>query len=318
MNLKELTDLHCALQPYSRHTLRRIHFLTDKLMGVVGDRDIREISPAEIAGVLSPYAQRPAATFNVYLYTLRAIFETAVEMELLDRNPTKKIKSLSRSYPEVRAFTEEELTVFLSTPIKSYRKGYNMQDRACTRSAPYALYRARRDFLAFRLLAFTGLRISELVLLRCEDVDLDQCSLLVRKGKGMKRRWVPFPKELVPAIVSYQKIIPLIRQACDSEWFFCSLYRDGEHWTDRGFRVAFNRHLEHCGLDPTLHPHSLRHTYATMLLKRGVNIKHIQDLLGHASPAITMQIYLHPTQEDLRESASRLPYKELAKIPGGV
>ena len=164
---------------------------------------------------------------------------------------------------------------------------------------------ALRNLLAVRLMLECGLRCGEVVAIRPEHVDLDTCRLLVREGKGAKDRVVWFSDDLRDLIVRWLECRP------DSEWILCT--RHATQVNTRYLRELVKRKALAAGISEAdrVTPHTLRHTFATDLLRDTKNIRLTQKALGHASLATTM-IYTHVADEELEKAMRR------AESPRGV
>ena len=153
-----------------------------------------------------------------------------------------------------------------------------------------------RDRALLELLYATGLRVGELVSLDWQDIDLEARVLRVL-GKGGKERMVPFGTQAAKALESWlpaweelfaqRKVVP---GAENQEPIF--LNKTGGRLGDRSVRTLVDRYTAAAGLPPGVHPHTLRHTFATHLLEEGADLRTIQELLGHSSLATT-QKYTH-------------------------
>jgi Site-specific recombinase XerD len=149
-----------------------------------------------------------------------------------------------------------------------------------------------RDLAIFELLYGCGLRISELVGLNLHDIDYSERWIRVR-GKGRKERQVPFGTKAATALERYLET----RQARQGERALFVNFR-GMRLTDRGARSIVKLYATALTGDPSLHPHSFRHAFATHLLTDGADLRAIQELLGHASLSTT-QKYTQMSLADL-------------------
>jgi len=149
-----------------------------------------------------------------------------------------------------------------------------------------------RDCALFELLYGCGLRISELAGLNLQDVDRSEGWLRVR-GKGRKERQVPLPRKAGEALERYLAGRPVVR---DQPAVF--LNHRGSRLTDRGMRGIVKLYATLLAGDSSVHPHSLRHAYATHLLADGADLRSIQELLGHARLSTT-QRYTQVSLTDL-------------------
>lgn len=150
-----------------------------------------------------------------------------------------------------------------------------------------------RDHAILTIMAYTGLRVSEVCKLDCEDVSLGERTLSVVSGKGDKDRMVVFTQPTAVAIRRWLES----RGGAGSEAMF--LNRDGGRLTPRSVQRIVKRYADEAGIRKTVTPHVLRHTMATTLLRHGADIRIIQQLLGHATIATT-QIYTHVDDAMLR------------------
>lgn len=144
-----------------------------------------------------------------------------------------------------------------------------------------------------------GLRANEGAHLRVEDVDSGRMFLRIIQGKGNQDRYVPLPEPTLQMLRAYWRTHRL------RPWLFPAPARarrdhgltSGNGPVDRGcLHAAFKRALRHSGIAKRAHVHTLRHSYATHLLEAGINLRIIQENLGHRS-ARTTQLYTHLTQE---------------------
>jgi integrase/recombinase XerC len=149
-----------------------------------------------------------------------------------------------------------------------------------------------RDLALFELLYGCGLRISELVGLNLEDFDFSERWIRVR-GKGRKERLVPYASKAAAALAKY-----VSARAGKPRERAVFLNHRGERLSDRGARDIVKFYARMISGDGSIHPHSLRHAYATHLLSDGADLRAIQELLGHARLATT-QKYTQVSLTDL-------------------
>jgi len=155
----------------------------------------------------------------------------------------------------------------------------------------------RRDRALLELLYATGLRVAEAVSLDWRDLDLKGRTLRV-VGKGDKERMVPFGKPALAALRAWRERWEGVRKVGDGDDDPVFLNARGGRLTDRSARRVVDRWVEATALARGVHPHTLRHTFATHLLEAGADLRAIQELLGHASLATT-QRYTHVDIERL-------------------
>jgi integrase/recombinase XerC len=149
-----------------------------------------------------------------------------------------------------------------------------------------------RDRAIFELLYGCGMRVSELVGLNLDDIDRSEGWVRLR-GKGRKERQVPLPRPAAEALERYLNERPVVR---DERAVI--LNHRGNRITPQGLRLIIKGYLTFFNSDPTLHPHSFRHAYATHLLSAGADLRAIQELLGHARLSTT-QKYTQVSLTDL-------------------
>lgn len=172
--------------------------------------------------------------------------------------------------------------------------------KTCDVSTPDGL----RDRCFIELLAATGSRISEASGLDVADVDVARRQVRLF-GKGRKERIVPIYEAAIETVQRYVQVArpELIARAKGKSKAGDALYVStrGNRMSADALRTVFERHVGLAGLDPTLTPHAMRHTYATELLTNGADMRSVQELLGHANLATT-QIYTHLSVERLKDA----------------
>ncbi|MEH6659925.1 tyrosine-type recombinase/integrase [Leeuwenhoekiella marinoflava] len=147
------------------------------------------------------------------------------------------------------------------------------------------------------LLYSAGLRIGELLALKCDAIDLDRMQLHIKKGKGRKDRTVKLAQTVVPLLLNYMESYAPTHYLIPG--------RDGQKYSAGSIRTFLKKGCTRAGILKAVTPHTLRHSYATHMMDHGVALRHIQELLGHAKPETTM-IYTHVSQRDLLEVANPL------------
>jgi integrase/recombinase XerD len=158
-----------------------------------------------------------------------------------------------------------------------------------------------RDRAMLEIMYAAGLRVSELVRLRMDDMHLNDNFLLCR-GKGGKERIVPLGKAAVEAVQRYLDAArpQLARETTDGLF----LTQRGEPFTRQGFWKMLRQYARKAGLTAKISPHVLRHSFATHLLEGGADLRSVQLMLGH-SQITTTQIYTHVSHERLRRVYDR-------------
>ncbi len=148
-----------------------------------------------------------------------------------------------------------------------------------------------------------GLRSGELINMQVSDIDSERMVIHIRNAKGSKDRYVPLSQKLLPHLRDYYI------EYRPKRFLFNS--GDGEgKYSKTSLRKVFHRAVKRAGISKNVRLHNLRHSYATHLLEKGVNLRYIQELLGHNSPKTT-QIYTLVTSEDSRKVISPLDDLEI-------
>jgi len=246
------------------------------------------------------------------LTSLRSFFKFCNREELIQNNPAKLVATprLPKRVPIV--VPAGELNLFLdqlggpirALPGRRSRRKIN-SEKTTAPAVPPPVDDSRmmlpRDRAIIELLYASGLRVSELVGLNDEDMDRAQQMLRVR-GKGRKERIVPFGGKAQIAMDNYWNLRTELLTKGKSEVSTPAIFLNyvGRRLTARSVRRIVNKYVKLAGVNWNLHPHSLRHAFATHLLADGADLRAIQELLGHASLSTT-QKYTHASIRQLME-----------------
>jgi len=214
--------------------------------------------------------------------SLKSFYKFLLMENFISKNPTGELTSPSLWLTLPRVLTIEEVEKLLEKPDLSKPQGI-------------------RDRAILEVLYGSGLRVSELISLELKDIRLDQ-GFLICKGKGSKERIVPMGSSAVRWVKTYlQKVRPLWDKKASAVLF---LTRRGEGFTRQGIWKILKAYGQEAGLMEKIHPHVLRHSFATHLLERGADLRSVQMLLGH-SQITTTQIYTQVSRERLRQIYDR-------------
>jgi len=167
---------------------------------------------------------------------------------------------------------------------------------------------AVRDYFIIHLALTTGLRVMEIAALNCSDVFLDEpvCSILVRKGKGGKKRLVFFTGPFRKHCKQYLKWKQRTGESTDGNEPLIVSSNTGKHMTTRAIEKVFKRCAKRACLDPNYSIHAARHTYACFLLKASNwNLRLVQKQLGHARISTT-QVYADVMMPDVKKALDKL------------
>ncbi len=199
-------------------------------------------------------------------------------------------------------FIHDDPTATLDSPrVKKYLpRAISQEDVERLLEAPSRKEtpRALRDRAILELLYATGMRVSELVALNAGDVDLASASVRCF-GKGDKERVIPVYERAVKSIENYlnKGRNHLLNQADQKALF---LNQRGDRLTRQGLWLIVKGYVRDAGIKAQVTPHTLRHSFATHMLRGGADLRNVQELLGHAN-ITTTQVYTQVSNERLRE-----------------
>jgi len=253
------------------------------------DRDVplARLSAIDVRSQLAAlFGVNGPATIARKLSSVRAFCEFLVRRGALAGNPAAAVRGPKKKKALPRALDVDDAFRLVEAPTSTGRTSH--RTLSASEEARHALLRLR-DAALLELLYGTGLRVSEAVALDLDDVDRDRYQtpmLLVRRGKGNKSRQVPLGGAADRALVAY---LPA-RRALGASGQALFVNAVGERLTARSVQRLTKRWTIAGGVHATATPHGLRHSFATHLLDEGVDLRAIQELLGHASLAST-QIY---------------------------
>jgi integrase/recombinase XerC len=158
-----------------------------------------------------------------------------------------------------------------------------------------------RDRAILELLYGAGLRVGEAAGLNMNDVDFHEAVAKVR-GKGKKQRLAPIGNVAAAAIERYREKMEEFARLEGFSYDAAAVFinKSGGRLSDRSIRRNLDKYLKTAGMDISISPHTLRHTFATHILNNGADLREVQELLGHKSIAAT-QVYTHLTTKRLKE-----------------
>ena len=239
----------------------------------------QEVTILDIRAYLSLLNQQKFArrTIARRISSLRSFYKYLLRENIVKSNPFVKIRTpkLDKKLP---VFLEEfEINELLEQPDDSIL--------------------GLRDQAILELLYATGCRVSELVGLTTNRIDLSNQYVLLL-GKGNKERLVPFGHTAVQAVEKYyvNSRKKIMSKFAIKEHGMVFVNHRGTALTDRSVRRILDKHIANLSLQKHISPHTIRHTFATHLLEHGADLRAVQELLGHTSLSTT-QIYTHLTTE---------------------
>jgi integrase/recombinase XerC len=209
------------------------------------------------------------STIRRKLAAVRSFFTYAEHQGIIDRNPARLVRTPKMAAILPRVPSEQQTAELVDGVLELADK--NMRPHPA------------RDLAILELLYGCGFRVSELTSINMQDVDFPSCWIRVR-GKGRKERQVPYGKSAAEALAKY---LPERKPKLRVEALF--LNHRGARLTDRGARSIVAFYAQTVLGDDSVHPHTLRHAYATHLLSAGADLRAIQELLGHARLSTTQK-----------------------------
>ena len=225
------------------------------------------------------------ASIKRAISALRHFYRYLCHYKNFANNPFETISSPKKAKKLPEFLTFEEVTDFLDSNKKRTD------------------FLAKRDQAILELMFASGLRAGEVISLRTTDLDMEQ-RLVKVVGKGSKERIIPFSKTAKLALEDYQEDLRprLLKEKKDEGILF--LNSQGSPITERGLEYLVKESALKSGFSLKVHPHMLRHSFATELLNNGTDLRVIQELLGHES-INTTSIYTHVSFEDLKKTYER-------------
>lgn len=213
------------------------------------------------------------------LSSLKSLYKFLTRRNLVAVDPTQTV-SIHRKSKKLPEF-------FYEPEIKKVLDSLSASDKFTVRNKAM-----------FELFYATGMRVSEVSNLTLQQVDFDVQMILVH-GKGNKDRYVPFGDYAKASLLRYLNEARSLFNP-DENNHFVFLDNRGHQLTSRGIEYIMRKVFPKGGLSANVHPHELRHTFATQMLNNGADLRSVQELLGHESLSTT-QIYTHVTMERLQK-----------------
>jgi len=226
---------------------------------------------------------RSPATISRRLAATRSFYKYLVSEDILSKDPTADLESPKLVQKLPRVLTVEEVDVLLGQPLISEPPGI-------------------RDKAMLELLYATGIRVSELVSLNLEHINLES-GFIRCFGKGSKERIVPVGDVAVRFLKEYlaRGRSRLIKAGKTPALF---INQHGRRLTRQGFWKIIKKYALKAKIYKEITPHTIRHSFATHLLENGADLRSVQEMLGHADISTT-QIYTHLTKQRVKEVYNR-------------
>lgn len=270
-----------TIKAYTRDLDEFVNFINS-----TGSNSINNIQYADVRLYVAHLTEHGYARTSIArkISSLRSFFSYAVQQEWIEQNPAELINYKSKKNHLPEFFYEPEMKAIIDAAKKSQ------------------LANPQRNLAIIELLYATGMRVSELIDLTIDQMQTDMQMLRVI-GKGSKERIVPFGDAAMEAITAYQQnerpqLLSISQNPTHNKYLFLS--DKGKAITADQIRTILSKIVKEASLNLDIHPHKLRHTFATHLLNNGADMRSVQELLGHANLSST-QIYTHVTKNQLRK-----------------
>jgi len=283
MEIKELNELKLSFlkfliveKNYSDKTIASYNNDIAKFFEFLKNKKINEVNKNILRQFFLALKDKNLSnrTIGRYYSSLNSFFKYLLEHEIIEQNPLEFI-----DYPKYTKKVPEHIYDSKIKELLNIETSNNIQIEL-------------RNKLIVNLLLDTGVRVSELVNIKISDIDTNERNIKVY-GKGSKERYVFFTKRTLAILKDWLTIVTRI-----SNGEFLLVNYKGEQLTARSVQRIIKNIGKKIGLD--LHPHILRHTFATDLLNRGADIRMIQELLGHEN-LNTTQIYTHVSNNRMKD-----------------
>lgn len=250
-----------------------------------GFTNFRAVQPLDVRVYLNDLYERHLARSSISrkISSLRMFYQFMVANQFVIDNPFENIALRKHQNHLPEFFYETEMTTLFDT-------AYNQEDKLWQRNA---------SLLEF--LYATGARVTEIATLTIAQLDFSQRLVLIH-GKGNKDRYVPFghfAAQTLRQYLSETRADLTAKQAEPNQIVFVN--HRGDPITAAGITYILNQLMQRSALTGKIHPHMLRHTFATHLLNNGADMRTVQELLGHVNLSTT-QMYTHVTRESLQKN----------------
>ncbi|MBL1214685.1 MAG: tyrosine-type recombinase/integrase [Ignavibacteriae bacterium] len=265
---------------------------------------IQDITKRELRDYLVTISHLKPKSIKRKVATMKAMFNFLEFEDIISINPWRKMKikiKEPKQLPKVMDIKEVKDIFTTAYGNTIHSKNGNS----------YSYFKYIRNIVVIELLFATGARVSEIANLKKQHVNIQTGTVLIQ-GKGNKERVINIcNKETLKVLQEYHKMI--IKKVEQSEGFFL-INRLGNKLSDQSIRTIVRNLSKKTTIQKNITPHIFRHTFATLLLEKDVDIKYIQAMLGHSS-IVTTQIYTHVNSVKQRQILkSKHPRKDLVML----
>lgn len=278
----EYLTVELGLSANTRQAYERDLRLFCKTLGFKNSDALVNVSREQITGYMTQLKEKglAAATIARKLAAIKAFYRFMTAEGYMDANPAEVVEAGTKGIKLPRVLSEDEVVRLLNQPDITTAEGF-------------------RDRTMLEVLYATGMRVSELINLTLDRVDLNM-KYIIAFGKGSKERIVPLGSVAAEFLQQYiEKVRPKLTHA-DRNTNIVFLAFGGHELTRQRFWQIIRAYGRKANINKALTPHILRHSFATHLLDNGADLRSVQELLGH-SDISTTQIYTHLTNKRLRD-----------------
>ena len=264
---------------YQRDLLQMASYLREK-----GITEVSKVTRTSLNSYILYLEKEGKATTTIsrVLASMKAFFHYELSCGRIRRDPAELIKAprVEKKLPTI--LTVEEVNCLLAQPGGE---------------APKEI----RDKAMLELLYATGIRVSELIHLKLEDVNLNVGFITCRDG--VKERTVPFGKVARQSLMDYMELSrKVLLKGSESEWLFTNC--SGKPMSRQGFWKIIKYYGEKAGIQADITPHTLRHSFAAHLLKSGADVHAVQAMLGHSDMATTQAYMAYSRAGEMRDAGA--------------
>lgn len=278
----EYLTVELGLSANTRQAYERDLRLFCKTLGFKNSDALVNVSREQITGYMTQLKEKglAAATIARKLAAIKAFYRFMTAEGYMDANPAEVVEAGTKGIKLPCVLSEDEVVRLLNQPDITTAEGF-------------------RDRTMLEVLYATGMRVSELINLTLERVDLNM-KYIIAFGKGSKERIVPLGSVAAEFLQQYlEKVRPKLTHE-DRNTNIVFLAFGGHELTRQRFWQIIRAYGRKANINKALTPHILRHSFATHLLDNGADLRSVQELLGH-SDISTTQIYTHLTNKRLRD-----------------
>jgi integrase/recombinase XerD len=314
-----MSTIHTAVEEFIKHckfeknlspkTIKSYNIdlkqLTEFLIRKEYPLEVTQITKIELRGFLEDISSLKPKSIKRKIATIKAMFNYLEYEDTIISNPLRKMQiriKESKGLPKVMDIKE----------VGAIFKAAYKQNNAIRNVNTHLYFETLRNIVVVELLFATGARVSEAANLKIGNINVITGTVII-KGKGNKERILQIcNKETLKVLQDYRNIFS---DKIDKSGGFFLINRMGKKLSDQSIRIIVKNLAKKAHIQKHITPHVFRHSFATLLLEKDVDIKYIQSLLGHSS-IMTTQIYTHVNHEKQKQILkTKHPRKDFSMLP---